>query len=60
MTYALCIVFNLANGIDVELTKERIEQYRRENQTAIMKNRQKQVRLLTTIANKWMDTLISM
>lgn len=37
------LVFNLANGIEVEMTKEKIEQYKKENQNIITKNRQKLV-----------------
>jgi CDK-activating kinase assembly factor MAT1 len=43
------IVFNLANGIDVEGTKLRVEQYKKENQTIIAKNRQKLLRKEQTI-----------
>ena len=39
------IVFNLANGIDVEETKKKMNLYKKENQTLILKNREKQVRL---------------
>lgn len=35
------IVFNLAYGIDVEATKRKIEQYKKDNQTVIRKNRSK-------------------
>ena len=36
-------VFNLANGIDVEEMKQKVEKYKRENQALIMKNRARQV-----------------
>ena len=38
-------VYNLANGIDVEETRHRVEQYKKENQALIMKNRARLVRL---------------
>jgi CDK-activating kinase assembly factor MAT1 len=38
------IVYNLCNGVDVEVTREKMEQYRRDHQTFIMKNREKRVR----------------
>ena len=38
-------VFNLCNGVDVEATRVRMERYRRDHQTLIMKNRDKQVRM---------------
>ena len=34
----------MCNGVDVEATKEKIERYRRDHQTMIMKNRERQVR----------------
>ena len=37
-------VFNLANEIDVEQTKKKVESYRKDNQTVIMKNRDRTVR----------------
>ena len=36
-------VFNLANGVDVEEMKQKVEIYKRENQALIMKNRARQV-----------------
>lgn len=39
-------VFNLANGVDVEQTKARVEAYKKENQTLILKNRDRQVTIL--------------
>ena len=36
-------VFNLANGIDVEEMKQKVEKYKKENQALIMKNRARQV-----------------
>lgn len=36
-------VFNLCHGVDVEVTREKMEHYRRDHQTLIMKNRDKQV-----------------
>ena len=44
MQYFVSIVFNLANGIDVEETKRKMNLYRKENQTLILKNRERQVR----------------
>lgn len=38
------IIFNLANDIDVEETKKKIEQYKKENQESINKNRGKKSR----------------
>ncbi|XP_054715171.1 CDK-activating kinase assembly factor MAT1-like [Uloborus diversus] len=35
------IIFNLANNIDIESTKRKIEQYKKENKTQIMKNKGK-------------------
>lgn len=35
------IIYNLTNGIDVEETKQQIDQYRKENQEIIKKNRSK-------------------
>ena len=35
------IIFNLTNGVDVESTKKRIDDYKRQNQTQIKKNRNK-------------------
>lgn len=35
------IIYNLANNIDVESTKRKIEQYKKENKTLIMKNKSK-------------------
>lgn len=35
------IIYNLANNIDVESTKRKIEQYKKENKTLIMKNKGK-------------------
>ena len=43
MQSPICVVFNLCNGVDVEATRERMEHYRRDHQTLIMKNRDKQV-----------------
>lgn len=40
------IVFNLANGVDVEGTKRKMNLYKKENQTLILKNRERQVRLV--------------
>jgi CDK-activating kinase assembly factor MAT1 len=39
------IVYNLCNGVDVEVTREKMEQYRRDHQTFIMKNREKRRQL---------------
>ena len=39
----VAIVFNLANNIDEEATKRTMEEYRRNNQKLILKNRAKQV-----------------
>lgn len=42
---SVCLaVFNLCQGVDVEATKEKMECYRRDHQTMIMKNRERQVR----------------
>jgi len=38
------LVYNLSNHIDIEETKAKVEAYRRENQTAIMGNRIRQVK----------------
>ena len=35
------IVYNLANGIDVDATKRKVEAYKKENAEAIAKNRTK-------------------
>ncbi|KAF8794299.1 CDK-activating kinase assembly factor MAT1-like [Argiope bruennichi] len=35
------IIFNLANDVDIEATKRKIEQYKKENKTQIMKNKGK-------------------
>ena len=43
MVYIELLVFNLTNNIDEEATKKMIEEYRRNNQTLILKNRAKQV-----------------
>ena len=43
----LCTVYNLTNGIDVDETRYRVEQYKKENQALIIKNRDKQVHNLT-------------
>lgn len=37
------VVYNLANGVDVEATRARIDQYKKDNQASIVKNRQRQV-----------------
>ena len=42
-------VYNLANNIDTEITKEKIELYKKENQANIIKNRQKLVSETVTI-----------
>lgn len=39
----VCIVFNLCHGVDVEATREKMKQYRKDHQSQIMKNREKQV-----------------
>jgi CDK-activating kinase assembly factor MAT1 len=39
------IVYNLCNGVDVEATREKMERYRRDHQTLIMKNREKRRQL---------------
>lgn len=39
----MAAVFNLANGIDVEQTRAKVDAYKKENQTQIMKNRDRQV-----------------
>ena len=36
-------VFNLTNGIDVEETKRKVNQYKKDNETSILKNRERQV-----------------
>ena len=41
----LLAVYNLANGINVEETRHLVEQYKKENQTVIAKNRARQVLL---------------
>lgn len=46
------IIFNLANGIDVEITKQKIDEYKKNNQALIMKNRQKQLRQEQLLHNK--------
>lgn len=46
-TVWLCTVYNLTNGIDVDETRYRVEQYKKENQALIVKNRDKQVHNLT-------------
>lgn len=38
------VVYNLTNNIDVEDTKQRMEQYQRENRDLIQKNKAKLVR----------------
>lgn len=40
----VALVFNLANGEDVEATRAKVDTYRKENQTLIMRNRMRQVR----------------
>lgn len=40
------LVFNLTNNVDEEATKKTIEEYRRNNQKLILKNRAKQVLML--------------
>ena len=40
---AMHTVYNLCHGVDVEQTKERMEQYRKEHQTLIMRNRERKV-----------------
>ena len=42
-------VFNLANGIDVEEMKQKVDKYKRENQALIMKNRARQVMCVSVI-----------
>ena len=44
-----CLVFNLTSGVEVEETKLQIENYRRENQDQIKRNRSKLVRILLWI-----------
>lgn len=39
----VCVVFNLCHGVDVEATREKMKQYRKDHQSQIMKNREKQV-----------------
>lgn len=46
MVYVELLVFNLTNNIDEEATKKMMEEYRRNNQTLILKNRAKQVLML--------------
>lgn len=41
---SLSVVYNLTNNIDVEDTKQRMEQYQRENRDIIQKNKAKLVR----------------
>lgn len=36
-------VFNLCHGVDVEATQEKMKEYRKDHQSLIMKNREKQV-----------------
>ena len=48
-SFIFSIVFNLANGIDVEITKQKIDEYKKNNQALIMKNRQKQVNIINKI-----------
>lgn len=43
---AFSAVYNLANGIDVEETRHRVERYKKENQAQIVKNRDRLVRQL--------------
>lgn len=45
-------VFNLTNGIDVEETKRKVNYYKKENQTLILKNRERQVRRDSHIHDK--------
>ena len=45
-------VFNLANGIDVEEMKQKVEKYKRENQALIMKNRARQVMMCVSVIPK--------
>ena len=45
-------VFNLANGIDVEEMKQKVEKYKRENQALIMKNRARQVMMRVSVIPK--------
>ena len=37
------VVFNLSNGVEVEETKSKVDRYKKENQTHIMRNRMRQV-----------------
>ena len=36
-------MYNLANGINVDETRHLVEQYKKDNQTVIVKNRARQV-----------------
>lgn len=50
-TSLLDAVYNLCNGIDVEATRVKMECYRRDHQSQIMRNREKRVRDDMTAAN---------
>ncbi len=39
-------VYNLANGVDVDQTRAKMDAYKKDNQTLIMKNRDRQVTYL--------------
>ena len=39
----VCVVFNLTNGVDAEKTRQRVEEYRRMNQSLIQKNKARAV-----------------
>ncbi len=51
----LCPVFNLTNNIDVEMTKQIMEQYQRDNKDIIQRNKAK---LVSMCAWFWLDSWI--
>jgi len=55
MYFLVCPVFNLTNNVDVERTKQIMEQYQRDNRDIIQKNKAK---LVSMCAWFWLDRWI--
>ncbi|XP_064403367.1 CDK-activating kinase assembly factor MAT1-like isoform X1 [Halichondria panicea] len=46
------IIYNLANGVDVDQTRAKMDAYKKDNQTLIMKNRDRQLRVEKVLMNQ--------
>lgn len=53
-------VFNLANNIDVEMTKQKMEQYQRDNRDVIQRNKAKLVSASVCVCvSDWADIVLN-